>query len=83
MLGVASANKCSPDYVPTLNMGYEKHHKPSSSTARYEQGLKREVFKDVERQEYKQIAAESLLLDSDVSLIDKGLPTNRLGNGQF
>ena len=53
-LGAASSDSRSPDYVQTLEMGYEKSNSKSASTvldsARYESGLNREEARIQEAQ---------------------------------
>eukprot|EP00794_Sanderia_malayensis_P005057 gene5057-5716_t len=70
--GVASTDKRSPDYVPLLNMGYDKKiHNPASCSARYERGLRREVSKIIEngRQKSEANEADSVSLNSDETSI--------------
>ena len=43
--GTASGDKCSPDYVPTLNLGYKTSTISASSQIRYERVLKRDSAK--------------------------------------
>ncbi|XP_037789354.1 THAP domain-containing protein 2-like [Penaeus monodon] len=51
--GNASGDKCSPDYVPTLDMGYEMKNSSASASkqAVYKRGLKGDFTKKINEQE--------------------------------
>eukprot|EP00794_Sanderia_malayensis_P002714 gene2714-3139_t len=79
--GAASSDNRSPDYIPTVEMGYEKNEieqasSVSSGAGRYARGLKREDAKIDERWEAEVMEAQrlSLLEANEAAASNKELP---------